>query len=136
MAERKNRKSRHLQADVPLESKITATFSLSKESLIKLEGLMTFTGKNRSVLIREAIDRYFGEITTGMNQSYLCDTYGTEIKAVIERSETLIRKQIFRAAVEANMANQLAAGEQELTKEEYDALRAAAIKTIEKTRGE
>ena len=136
MAEKENKKSRQIQADGSLANKMTTTFYLSKESLVKLEGLVALTGKNRSELVRDAIDRYFGEITSGMNQSYLCDTYGTEIKAAIERSEAAIRRNEYRTAVELNMLAQLIAGEQDLTKEQYDALRSAARKAVDKTRGE
>lgn len=120
----------------PLSEKTRLTLYLPRYALLKLEGLAALTGKSRNELVADAIDKAFGEITTGMNHSYLCDTYGTEIKATIEQSETLLRKQIFRVAVEANMANQLAAGELDLTKDEYNSLRAAAIKAVEKTRGE
>ena len=121
---------------IPLSKKLTLTFYLSKETLLKLDGLQALTGRSRNELAAAAIDHYFGELTTGMNQSYLCDTYGTEIKATIERSEAAIRRNEYRTAVELNMLVQLIAGEQDLTKEQYDALRSAARKAVDKTRGE
>jgi len=123
-------------SSVPLSEKTRLTLYLPRYALLKLEGLAALTGKSRNELVADAIDKAFGEITTGMNQSYLCDTYGTEIKATIERSEAAIRRNEYRTAVELNMLAQLIAGEQDLTKEQYAALRSAARKAVDKTRGD
>ncbi len=70
-----------------------------------------------------------------MEQSFLCDTYGTELKAAIQQSEALIRKNLYRLAVETDILTRLIANDYGLTKEQYDACRAAAVKSVNHLNG-
>lgn len=121
--------------DVPMNKKDRLSTYISKAARLKAEALIDLTGCSRNDVIENAIDFYFGHITTGMNQNFLCDTYGTELKAVIQQSEALIRKNLYRLAVETDILTRLIANDYALTKEQYDACRAAAVKSVNNLNG-
>lgn len=122
-------------SDIPLNENGRITVYISKAARIKAEALKDLTGGSRNDVIEPAIHFYFGYISTGMEQSFLCDTYGTELKAAIQKSEALIRKNLYRLAVETDILTRLIANDYALTKEQYDACRAAAVKSVNHLNG-
>ena len=76
-------------SDIPLNENGRITVYISKAARIEAEALKDLTGGSRNDVIEHAIHFYFGYISTGMEQSFLCDTYGTELKAAIQKSEAL-----------------------------------------------
>lgn len=116
--------------------KFKCSVYLKKDCYIKTESLEALCGSSsRNDVIENAIDFYFGYITSQLSQDFLCGVFGTKMEGLVNNLATRISKGNFRTAVESDIQTRMLATAVQMNRNEYDRLRVKAIQDVKKTNG-
>lgn len=116
-------------------SKVQISSQLPDSTLDKLESLQAIKKLSRNQIIEEAVDFYYGYITSEINQNYLCSVIGQKIDGLINNSTDRIARLQFKEAVEINLLTRLIASNFNIDKTTYDKMRKTAVDDVKATKG-
>ena len=107
---------------IDLNEKLRTSIYLKEDTYLKIDSLIKLKGRNqsRNDVIENAVDFYFGYITSQLNQDYLCGVFGSKMEGLVSNLATRISKGNFRTAVEMDMHTRMMASVIQLNKDEYD----------------
>ncbi|MCY1713384.1 hypothetical protein [Caproiciproducens galactitolivorans] len=122
---------------IDLNEKLRTSIYLKEDTYLKIDSLIKLKGRNqsRNDVIENAVDFYFGYITSQLNQDYLCGVFGSKMEGLVSNLATRISKGNFRTAVEMDMHTRMMASVIQLNKDEYDKLRIKSIHDVKTTNG-
>ena len=100
---------------IDLNEKLRTSIYLKEDTYLKIDSLIKLKGRNqsRNDVIENAVDFYFGYITSQLNQDYLCGVFGSKM----------------------DMHTRMMASVIQLNKDEYDKLRIKSIHDVKTTNG-
>ncbi len=118
--------------------KIQIVVQLPDDILKKIEALKSLESSDnisRNQIIEDAVNFYFGYMTSELNQDYLCSIIGQKIEGMINKSSDRISRLQFKEAVEMNLLTRLIASQFEIDKTTYDKMRKTAVEDVKATKG-
>lgn len=117
-------------------NKRQTSVSFAQKTLDKLNSLQSLEkSKSRNVIIEDAIDFYYGYMTSEINQDFLCSVYGRKVEGVIGNNVERIAHLMFKEAVGINVLTRLMAAQFEIDKTTYERIRLAALNDTKATKG-
>ncbi len=116
-------------------SKVQISSQLPDLTLDKLESLQAIKKLSRNQVIEEAVDFYYGYITSEISQNYLCSVIGQKTEGLINNSTDRIARLQFKEAVEINLLTRLIASSFDIDKNTYDKMRKTAVDDVKATKG-
>ncbi len=116
-------------------SKVQISSQLPDSTLDKLESLQAIKKLSRNQVIEEAVDFYYGYITSEISQNYLCSVIGQKIEGLINNSTDRIARLQFKEAVEINLLTRLIASNFDIDKNTYAKMRKIAVDDVKATKG-
>lgn len=104
----------------------------------KIESLQTIDSQvtlSRNQIIEQAIDFYYGYMTSEISQDYLCSVFGQKIEGMLNGITDRTARLQFKEAVEINLLTRLIASHFDISKTEYDKMRKIAVDDVKATKG-
>lgn len=111
-------------------------FQLPEKTINKIESIHSLKGDiSRNKIVEQAIDFYYGYLTSELSQDYLCSTVGQKVEGSINQSSDRMGRLLFKIAVETNTLTRVLAAIHSVDRDTYNHFRKAAVEDAKATKG-
>lgn len=111
-------------------------FQLPEKTINKIESIHSLKGDmSRNKIVENAIDFYYGYLTSDLSQEYLCATVGQKVEGSVNQSSDRIGRLLFKMAVETNTLTRVLAAIHSVDRDTYNHFRKAAVDDAKATKG-
>lgn len=118
------------------EKKRQCSYRLPPKTIEKIESINAIKkGTSKNTIVEQAIDFYYGYLTSELSQDYLCSTVGQKIDGSVNLLSDRMGRNLFKVAVETNTLTRVLAAIHSVDRDTYNRFRKAAVDDAKATKG-